>query len=347
MVTTLSQVGGRQILTRDRDPFWWFGYVPPKQDDVFWETPALQHIAGIYDSGDEKRVKQAAADTLAAMPDFAISGQYKDTDKAYLWEVYPLTNKSADLFKVFYQQTGSCVGNGVGQAMRTLMAIEIVRLGDPEEMVMPFWLLCYGKSREYAGMRGRGEGSLGSTAAKAAEKDGFLIATAEGLERWQDQNGLTWGREAELRWSDGAAIEAKWLETSRQHIIKSAANVRNADQVTEAIINGYPVTIASMWGGQMQCQVQGNPGRLMNRRTGRWAHQMSVHGYERHPELGEIYYILNSWGVRAHGGPCPSGAPLGGFWVKKADMQSIVSEGDSFAFSQFDGFPSQELSWLI
>jgi len=53
--------------------------------------------------------------------------------------------------------------------------------------------------------------------------------------------------------------------------------------------------------------------------------------------------------VNAHGLP-PAGGygePPGGFWINEADMDIIAKQGDSFAFSQFQGFPAQKMSWEI
>ena len=73
---------------------------------------------------------------------------------------------------------------------------------------------------------------------------------------------------------------------------------------------------------------------------------MSLQAYWNHPTLGEIFYILNSWGPRTHGTD-PAGGPPGGFWVKKSEIDYITRQGDSFAFSQFDGFPAQKLDWYM
>lgn len=239
-----------------------------------------------------------------------------------------------------------CVGNGGGQATWYLSAAEVVRLRDPEQVILPFYLLPYGRSRFHAGMRGRGDGSFGSAFAKAIRTEGILPATTEGLPKWTDQGGITWGSSVEYEWSDGAAIPSKWMEMSKKHLVKTTAQLRSADDAREALRNYYPCTIASDWGGQMRPTQQGEPAVLLNRRTTTWMHQMSLQGWWDHPTLGEIFYILNSWGVDAHGQP-PDDAPPGGFWVKKSEMESIIRQGDSFAFSQFDGFPAQDLSWYI
>ena len=103
------------------------------------------------------------------------------------------------------QNTGSCVGAGGGNCIFTLAAIEVARNGDAEEALVPFWLLTYGRSRYDAGMRGRGEGSLGSTFAQASREDGIIPATLAGLPKFTNaEDALSWGADAEMTWSDGA-----------------------------------------------------------------------------------------------------------------------------------------------
>ena len=303
-------------------------------------------IPGVWNFGytpdiERTREEQAVdASVRAMMPSFEITGAWNDDpEKVFIWEAALAVNGGKH-FRTFWQRTGSCVGNGGGQATRYLQAVEIYRDGEAEEYRLPFWLLPYGKSRQYAGMRGRGEGSFGSAFAKAAMDDGFLDAKQAGLPQPEvdnDEEGLSWGANAEYAWSDGAAIDTRYL--TRQHLIKSAAPINNGDQAWEAISNWYPMTIASDWGGQMRPEVV--DGVLLNRRVTRWMHQMSVIGRWRHPTLGKLFYILNSWGTRTHG-ICPSGAPPGGFWVKFADIDAITRQKDSFAFSGYQGFPAQE-----
>ena len=202
-------------------------------------------------------------------------------------------------------------------------------------------MLPYGKSRERDGLRGRGSGSFGDAFAKAAMEDGFLSAKQKGLPPFSTSGGegITWGKEQELVWSDGARIPRKWLDIARKFIIKSAAKVRNATEAREAIRNGYPLTIASDWGGMMTPPVK--EGVRLNRRVTKWMHQMCVIGWWNHPVLGEIFYVLNSWGVNAHGEPAGD-EPPGGFWVQASEIDYIARQGDTFAFSRFDGFPGNE-----
>ena len=297
----------------------------------------------------------ASHNSIDSMPRFSIQGTTDygvgDDKKMFLtdfWKHSDVTSTIGFDFPGVHQLTGSCVGAGGGNAIMTLICVEVARLRQPEEAVVPFWLLPYGRSRYYLGDRGRGEGSTGATFARAAREDGVVPAKQEGLPSFTNNDALVWGSSTELSWSDGDADQTmKLLPESRKHLIKTVAQCRNADEVRDAIVNGYPCTCASMWGGMMQCPVQ--DGVLLNRRTGQWSHQMSILNWMEHTSHGEIYWIQNQCGLNTHG-TCPTGAPRGGFCVKKAEVDWICRGEEVFAFSAFEGFPSQkprEFSWAI
>lgn len=243
--------------------------------------------------------------------------------------------------------SSNCVGAGGGNVLATLSFGDALLRGDPERCIVPFWLLPYGRSRYYMGDRGEGEGSTGSTFARAAREDGTLDAKAAGLPPFTNTDGLVWGSRVELKWSDGDNPDTmRLLPESRQHLVKTTAQCKSADDVRQAIINGYPCTCASSWGGGMKCPTDGNPAVLLNRRSGSWSHQMSIQNWWEHPSLGEIFWIQNQWGLGAHGSD-PAGGPGGGFWVKKGEIDWICrDEGEVYAFSQFEGFPSNVIPWI-
>lgn len=234
----------------------------------------------------------------------------------------------------------NCVGAGGCNAWMTLACVEACRLNDAEIPVVPFWLLPYGRSRYYLGDRSPGEGSTGSTFAKAAREDGVIPANSPGLPPFTRTDGLVWGSSVEMKWSDGDNPDTmRLLPDSRKHLVKTTAQCRNADDVREAIRNGYPCTAASMYAHRPG--VTGNPPVLLGRHSGEWSHQMSLLAWWDHPSLGEIFWLMNQWGLDAHGRD-PAGGPPGGVWITKADVDWICRD-EVFAFSQFDGFPAQTL----
>lgn len=282
---------------------------------------------------------------LKAMPRFEIKGTQRYGKKVLLYDWSKQANGGKHL-DCFRQETGSCVGQGGGKTIWTLAGVQAAKLGELISMTLPFFLVAYGKSRELCGMRGKGDGSTGSGFARAAKEFGVPPSDLEGLPKPTMSDGLCFGRGVEMAFSHTSAIDRKWFDAAKPHLVRTVANVKTADEVRDAIVNGYPCTIASMWGGRMKCPVE--DGLLMNQRSTSWPHQMCVLAWQEHDRHGEVFWIQNSWGPGVHG-TCPSGAPPGGFWVRKKDMDGIAREGDSFAFSAFQGFPAQdmELDWYV
>ena len=277
------------------------------------------------------------------MPVFAISGKYDEP-----------TNKQALLYKFikdhkpFYQQTGSCVGCGLGMALWCLESVEVHQLGQLEDPICPFWLLPYGKSREIGGLLGRGEGSFGSAAIEAIQKYGVLPSNHPDVPQVKvTDDSLVWGEKAELDWSDGQKISEKFLSPAKKHLVKSSARLHSWTDCKASLINGYPITCASNWGGKMNPPIQGNPAIILNSRVTTWGHQMSCLGWAEHPEFGDIFWIQNSWG-KSHGtSPGHYQEPAGGFWIKATEMDWICRTGEVFSLSNFAGFPAQKLDWFI
>lgn len=326
-----ASVGGRRLYMGNCD-IWDFGWKAPPM------RSALDHAA--------------VGRTEAEMPKFSPPPHPKgDPEKALLFEAWKhptVVAANGFAFEGIRQVTGSCVGAGGGNCWMTLACIEAVRLGDPEDPIVPFWLLPYGRSRYYLGDRSPGEGSTGSTFAKAAREDGVVPANSQGLPPFDRADMSCWGRAVEMKWSDGDNPDTMaLLPTSRKHLVKTVAKCNSADDVRAAIVNGYPCTAASMYahdGGRVQGSGEG--ACLLARKQGSWSHQMSVLAWWRHSQFGELFYLMNQWGKKSHG-ICPSGAPNGGVWITKADMDWICRD-EVFAFSAFDGFPSSgPLPWII
>jgi hypothetical protein len=275
---------------------------------------------------------------------------YHDDNQVLLTRVWKHAEVKAMLgfeWSGTHQFSGSCVWAGAQNVACTTHFIDVIERGEAERLYVPFGLLAYGRSRFYMGDRGPGEGSLGGTMAKASLDDGWLDARTEGLPPFREGDGVEWGRSAEMSWSDGDARQTlDLLPESRKRLFKTVARLRTADDVREAIKSRFAATCASMYahdGGK----VQGTPACLLARRSGSWAHQMSLTAWWLHPQFGELFWLPNQWGKRAHG-ICPTGMPPGGVWITAADVNWICRD-EVYAFSAYEGFPapSKPLDWLI
>jgi hypothetical protein len=228
--------------------------------------------------------------------------------------------------KNYAQQIGDCVSFGMKNAMEYLQCVEIARLGQAEKFRPIFPPYVYGISRvQIGGGRIGGDGSNGSWAAAGVVKYGLLASDESQVPPYSGSVARSWGR---------SGPPDSFITVGKMHLVKSAAKVTSAQQVKEAICNGYPVTAASGVGFNRMTR---RNGKVWGVRSGSWPHQMCFVGWD---DADDGTYCLNSWGEDAH--PTPeNGDPPGGFWVEKDDVERMVSEGDSFAISQFDGFPRQ------
>lgn len=249
-----------------------------------------------------------------------------------------------------HQETGSCVNSGAQNVMMTLLAINILQNGLQEKFVVPFTLLAYGKSRQIAGMRGRGEGSLGSTMAQALKQFGILDAAEPGLPPYTTTNGFDWGSQAELAWSDGGAVAQKWLDLAKANTV-SSAEIKTTQELASSIANLCPVTTASMkWcqPGTEKLVGSGENAVVIGRRTGTGGHQTSVLGVWKHPSEGLLFWRQNNWGDNAYKVD-PSTGLGSGYWSPENEEQAALNEGGAeyFAFSGPMGFITQEPTWRV
>lgn len=329
---------------------WNMGFI---KEEPGWIAPPDRTVA------EQKSQEQFIFDTPIVSEVFTSPGENKDRPR--IWQVVDLAIKKGYVpeeylrngtFKNIAQIIGSCVGFGAGNMLLWASLIDAIQRKQSDRILVPFVPYHYGRGRHHSGIRGPGSGSLGSGQAKALQEDGFLAFDMSGLPNVNFADAIYWSESIEYQWSDGARIDGKWIEEGKKHLVPTVARLTSTDQAKQLADSFYTFTIASNWGGQMRCQVQ--DGVLLNRRSGTWNHQMWVLDYIDHPRLGRLWWIGNNW--RYPHGKDPggewdgnTGAPEGGFYVTDKDLQSIISQRDSYAFADPQGFEdrSRAFDWLM
>lgn len=322
-------VGGRHVRELDTKAaygvdvpeYWDFGWMPEHvrndQDWKLWETA-------------QNLIEQ----TPRFNPKFNSANDSYDLTE--LWSHPTVQGALGFIFPGIWQLTGSCVGAGGGNVVFSIAAQEVIRLGDKEQIIVPFWPIPYGRSRYHGGMRGRGEGSNESTWAKAIIEDGVVASSEAGLPLFKRlDGGIQFTEAIEYEWSAGdRAPCTNWLPKSRKHLIHKAIRCRTADDVRDAVVSGCPVGQGSMYGFNTRLD-DGDP---VGARGPQWSHKMSIQGFRVHPKRGEEFKMVNQWG-KYHQGYVWA-------WIPKKDVQWIcdTSPGEVIAYSQFDGVPSND--WL-
>ena len=315
-------------------------------DGLHWSAPEITP-ENLRFGWKEAKAKIEAPIIAARQPAFAItdnegnivSGAGKNAE---LWKFTRLANGGAHI-PTWRQESGDCVSMGWSNAVAYRMGVQIAQEQRNELLKIPFPPYMYGISRVQIGKRqlGRGAGSVGAWAAQGSQaygvypidqatKDGFVYSG-----RLADQ----WGQQGPPQ---------KAIDYADDFRIRTVSQVRSWEDVRDALVHGYPVTIASnvgFDGGSFD-----EDGKRWLRPRGRWAHQMCVIGVEDRPGRKKGASILNSWGADAHPKPL-NDEPPGSFWADAETIQRIVAQGDSWAFSDFDGFPApddpSQIDWNI
>lgn len=241
------------------------------------------------------------------------------------------------------QPRGTCISRG---AKRIVDLTQCVRIGAGDGLKFAYssHAVIYGAAREHVGMLGgdpndaNDDGCTGSAAAWAVNNAGNLRNVDVKDDDNDDKLACLWG-------ARGVPAEVK--EAADDHLIKGIANAVTFDQVKIAIGNGYGVTVASDVGFEGNGFQRDRDG--VCRRGGQWPHQMCFTGYS--PNLsgrGEALLVDQSWGPDQPGGPLgPIPIPSYSFWVLRPDAEAMISQGDTWVYSGFDGWPADQLHWLI
>ena len=251
--------------------------------------------------------------------------------------VEEVTGKS---FPIHYQTIGDCVSHGWGLGIDVLKCVQISIDKRPEQWTNETATeVIYAGSRvEIGGGRlGNGDGSLGAWAADWVAKYGIIARGQYGsidLREYDGQRAKSWG-------GARAGVPDDLEPIAKEHPVKTVSLVRSYEEARDAIANGYPVPVCSMQGFASQRDSKG-----FAKAQGTWPHCMlfmAVDDADGRPGL----LCMHSWGPNWIGGPKRHDQPDGSFWVDAAVADRMLDDGDSFAISNFQGYPSRRPSFYF
>jgi hypothetical protein len=238
------------------------------------------------------------------------------------------------------QEAGSCVGEGARNASDYLSCTNIFILNKSEKFRPSHVPYHYGCMRVFIGREngvnfGGEDGGIGSFMADSVRKYGVLFCDEPNVPEYRGQASLA------RKWGAPPGPPKEFIPLAQKYLVKQTARITTWDQLVEAIVNGYPCTIASMLSVQMKPNSEGFHEET---REG-WAHQMCIIGID--DEWKDPYVIIrNSW-ADVHGRIkdfyTGEELPIGCIRVRKSVIERFLRDPDTevFAFSQFDGFPEQ------
>lgn len=303
---------------------------------MHWSYEMSPHAVAHF--GWSPEAEAAHADVAAAMPAFQITDpdgnaivQANERANVRLWHA---TLKVHGKHRPnFAQQDNDCTAFGALNAILCLQDVAIAD-GAPLEFrpIAPHYI--YGRSKNPEGRPPyRGEGCSGAYTALCV-MEGVLPADADGVPAYSGAISRKWGR-------DG--VPRKFVTEARKFPVRQTSPCHSSAEIRDAVVNGYPVTIASNVGfGPINSpRTVVRDGRRVGVMTrDEWPHQMVIIGFDG--SAGRPYwYVLNSWGDHAHGKPLGD-EPPGGFWIDEEACEAIAAQRACFAYSNFAGFPARE-----
>ncbi len=309
--------------------------IPVPPIPVFEPTPAQANGGWVKDDqaveavAEQQRFK-VFADTPAGKADDPLP------ESVYLWQAYQKAGIRGPPSKN-QGQVGSCVSFGTNNAIERSLVVAIANGKAAFEFKHIAEEVTYGGSRvQVGGGRISGDGSVGAWAADFVKKWGIVPREKVGtfdLSSYSESRCREFGR---------AGVPAALQDAARNNPVKDITLVKTWDSAKRALTNGYAIAICSSQGFSMQRDANG-----IAKASGSWAHCMCLDGYTK--INGKEYgHIVNSWGDKAHTGPTgPGDPPPCGFYADAAVVNRMLAEGDSWAFSNVVGFPTQFLDWFV
>jgi hypothetical protein len=263
---------------------------------------------------------------------FSVEGGREDnkTRNVRLWE--PLLTKSPN-WRNERQPIGDCVAASLCNGIQMLAA----RRG---ETVDPFRPYTYGLARVTYGNNRPGcgsDGAVASWAVKGFVNDGWL-ERVEAHEPYNAKSARDWGCKGPPQ---------QYLDIAKGRT-GSAYPVRSADELIDSLANGFPCTIAGMFGTKEET-IKKQDNRWVASWNDRWPHQMLFCGYDGSGSTAYVY-LLNSWGDDWPLNKSPLQNEIkGGVWVTIATATRMIKEGECWALSDVKGFKINpgEVDWSV
>jgi hypothetical protein len=259
-------------------------------------------------------------------------------DDVFLWQtVRKVNNRGPPWYpNVNQQSVGCCVGAGWKHSADACQASAIASGKAFEWLPVSVEVIYAGSRVDVGGGRISGDGSMGAWAAKYVSSKGGIVA----MQKYASADLSTFSPARARQWGK-SGVPADITAAAKQHPVKSCALVKSWADVKRSIQQGYPVAVCSDQGFTMERDATGKA-----RPQGTWNHCMAIIGVRSGASEGG--FVLNSWGDQAHTGPVwPADAPVAGFWADASVIDRMVSQGDSFALADVEGFPARKIDWIV
>lgn len=242
--------------------------------------------------------------------------------------------------------THNCVSHATGLGIDILTSVQIAHHKYAERWVAETATEpIHAGSRVEIGKNRARLGSYGSWAMRWINEYGVLLRlpyldNKYDFTTYSGKKAVQWGHTCNSCTGWGGGVPEDLEIIAKQHQIKTFTLVKTWKEACDAIANGYPVIVCSGLGFSQTRDELGFAAQ-----NDWWNHAMLIAGIDTvSPRPGGL--ILNSWGTW-NSGPKMYGQPEGSFWADADTINRMLAEEDSYAISQYVGYPRQELNYKL
>jgi hypothetical protein len=230
-------------------------------------------------------------------------------------------------------QVGSCVSHGTARPIEYVHVMEINR-GDKEQFKSLSRETIYGGSRvEVGGSKFKSDGSTGAWGSKFVNAYGTLFEEVYGkydLTTYSVNRCKEWG---------ATGVPNSLEPECAKYKVGTITKVTTAEQGLKAMASGYFINVCSNVGFELRRSSEG-----ICRPSGVWNHSMSAIGAKKYKD-SYLFCIENSWGLMTTKGDVVDLPHSGCWWIAMDVFDKMLKQGDSWAYSNYNGFPLQKLDW--
>lgn len=295
-----------------------------------------------------KKAAYARAETLDHLliptTDHANLSSIQGTSKGKLCTPYKWYLKQDPSFALKGAQlTGDCVSWGVRTVSDITRCWNIWVLKKVHE-----YLKRQATALIYSGRGFTGQGADPSRLSRWHVETGFLLEDLYTLggKQWDFRSykdyvslGMRYGK---------TGLPSEVISEAKKHRHKVTTLVKDLDALADLTFNGYP----GHCGSSMGVSDKGGP---VSRRSGSWAHDMAIVGFDDTPEChekfgGRIWFWDQSWGIWNNVTNIPEAwKPWGEgmFALNDSDTWFAVRQLETWVFSDTDGFPAQPYDHML
>ncbi len=223
------------------------------------------------------------------------------------------------------QTIGDCVSHGFGHGTDLLEAVQIAVGRKAETFQQTATEAIYALARVDIGgeLGSYSDGAIGAWAAKAVSTIGTVDREVVGP--YDGRRAKNWG---------AAGLPDPIKAQAGKHKVRTVSLVATYAELEDALANGYPVPVCSNQGFTL-----GRDGDGFCSPRGTWGHCMLIVGVRAGDRPGAC--IFQSWGPNTPTGPLALDQPPNSFWADRDVVADMLGMQDSWALSQFDGYPGQ------